>query len=219
MSFVVPPLVTNFAVRATAAYLQQLRTNEFRTKAMTAGLLNLISEILQQHFARVPRKRVDKDASLLTRLRAYFKITDKAFKMGLYGLLVAAPLGHFLVKGILLAFEHKKDPVKSMLVGATSMLVTAPLQVGLVLSAQSVFDGAQSRKAVVKDVKSMFLPVLIVTYLTIPPAIAYSHARFPLEFEAPFINVVQFMVATFFGSIGLAAAQRAKKQTKKDKDQ
>jgi len=208
-------LITKFATQAAASYLDQMRTHEVRTKALTAGALNFLSEVLQLHFAGVPRKRVSKDASLWTRFLAYFKIEGKAFKMGLYGALFAAPVGHYILHMLLDTFGHI-EPMGGAIVGAISMLVIAPLQISCFLTARAI---ANKEKSVKKSVKSAFLPVLIVTYLTFPPTIAYAQAKFPHELEAPILSLLQFLTGTFFNSLALAAEVRAAKKQGKDKDQ
>lgn len=208
-------LVSDLPHRAAAAYLQQLRTHELRTKAITAGVLNFLGEVIARFCAGVPSKRVSKDAPLWKRLLAWSKINGKAVKLGLYGMLVAAPMGHFLVKTMHKAFANRLRPGIQWPMIFTSMLVIAPIQIASYLSSLALIEGARTRKQVAKTVKTAFIPVLAVTWITSPPSLAFAQAVFPREFEMPFFNVVQFVTGTFFNTRALILKERLKKEGKR----
>jgi len=207
--------VSDLARRAAAGYLNQLRTHELRTKAITAGVLNLLGEVLSRHFAGVPSKPVSKDAPLWKRLLAWSKINSKAVKLGLYGLLVSAPMGHLLVTTMHKIFANKIRAGIQWPMICTSMLVIAPLQIATYLASLAVIEGAKTKQQVAKTVKAAFLPVLLVTWISSPPSLAFAQAVFPREFEMPFFNVVQFATGTFFNTRALIAKEQAKKDEKR----
>jgi len=196
--------ITDIAHRAASAYLYELRTNELRTKCITAGVLNFVSEVLIRHFAGAPpSKPLRKNASAWGRFLVWSKINGKAVKLALYGGLIAAPMSHFFVTTMHKAFAGRlRNGVQWHMIG-TSMLFIAPIQIATYLTSLSYIENGPSKPAVKKTFKAAFVPAIIVTWLTAPPSLAYAQRNFPFEFEMPFFNIVQFFTGTLFGTITL----------------
>jgi peroxisomal membrane protein 2 len=144
MSAVSAPRYTNPLL---IKYLTQLSNHPLRTKALTTGTilflafafafvdiplpiatLCFLQEVLGSKIAGAAPK-VHKNASPLSRTLASAYIDAKAAKMALYGLLVSAPLSHYLVGALQKAFEGKtssQDRIRQII--ASSLLVS-PIQV------------------------------------------------------------------------------------------
>jgi len=198
------------------AYLHQLSTNELRTKAITAGVLGFLQEVLARHLAGVPSRKVHPSAGPLEHLFAASKVNAKAIKMALFGFLVSAPLGHAMVKAMHRVFAGRTGPAAKLGMLAASLLVVAPIQIAVFLTNSAIIEGARSTEAVFKVVKKGFAPVLGVAWVTSPTAIMFAQTFLPPEFEGPFFNLVQFCTGLFFNTAATKAALARKKDAKKD---
>ncbi|KAF9650035.1 hypothetical protein BDM02DRAFT_1525007 [Thelephora ganbajun] len=203
--------------RLMQVYLYQLKNHELRTKAITAGVLGFLQEVLARHLAGVPTRKVHPSAGPLEHLLAVSKVNAKAFKMGLFGFLVSAPLGHVLVKTMHKFFAGRSGPAAKLGMLATSLLVIAPIQIAVFLTNSAMVEGARTKEAILRVVKRGFAPVLGVTWITSPTAIVFAQTFLPPEFEVPFFNLVQFCTGLFFNTAAIKAALAAqKKEVKKE---
>ncbi len=75
-----------------------------------------------------PPKRAPKTAPFVFRLLAQYHFNVKALKMGLYGLLVSAPLSHVLVGTLQKAFAGKTGLQARIGQLLASNLLVAPIQ-------------------------------------------------------------------------------------------
>ena len=197
--------------RLMQAYLYQLKHNELRTKAITAGtsdlrqsrsaltrsygfvgVLGFLQEVLARHLAGVPSRRVHPSAGPLEHLFASSKINAKAFKMALFGFLVSAPLGHTLVKAMHRFFAGRTGPGVKLGMLAASLLVIAPVQIAVFLTNSAVVEGARTTEAVLKVVKRGFAPVLGVTWITSPTAIIFAQTFLPPEVRLAVFSFFSF---------------------------
>ena len=94
-----------------------------------AASFQFLQEILANHIAGVPTKKVSKDAPAYERFLAAAKIDSKPFKMALYGFFVSAPLGHALVGRLQKAFAGQTGTKAKVLQILASNLITAPIQI------------------------------------------------------------------------------------------
>jgi len=192
--------------RLVQAYLYQLKHNELRTKAITAGtfdirqphlapwvktrslahtlsvgVLGFLQEVLARHLAGVPSRRVHPSAGALERLLAASKVNAKAFKMALFGFLVSAPLGHALVKTVHRAFSGRTGPSAKLGMLAMGLLVIAPIQIVVFLTNSALIEGARTKEAVLKVIERGFAPVLGITWITSPTTSIFAKAFLPPE--------------------------------------
>jgi len=131
-----------------ARYTAQLTAHPLRTKAITAGeldyprpprssvrslltlptsryntgILSFLQEILATHLAGIPT-RPAKSSNPITHVLASLKVDARAFKMGAYGFLVSAPLGHVLVGKLQKTFAGRK-----LALILASNLIVSPIQ-------------------------------------------------------------------------------------------
>jgi hypothetical protein len=86
-----------------------------------------VQEILGSKLAGVPI-RAPKDSSPAVHALAAAGVDLKAFKMGLYGFLVSAPLSHYLVTQLQKAFAGKTSPGAKVSQILANNLLVAPIQ-------------------------------------------------------------------------------------------
>jgi hypothetical protein len=204
--------------RLMQAYVHQLKNHELRTKAITAGVLGFLQEILARHLAGAPSRRLHPSAGPLEHLFAASKINAKAFKMAIFGFLVSAPLGHAMVKTMQRIFAGRTGRSAKLGMLVASLLVIAPIQITVFLANSAVVEGARSKDAILRVVKRGFAPVLGVTWITTPTAVIFAQNFLPPEFEIPFFNLVQFCTGLFFNTAALKAALAAQKRKEVKKD-
>jgi peroxisomal membrane protein 2 len=129
-----------------ASYLAQLQAHPLRTKALTSGTLlhsliqtaltqplpkaalSFCQEVLGSFIAGVPVQHPPQDAPHIVHILARGHINLKALKMALYGFLVSAPLGHYLVGLLQKAFAGRTGPGAKVLQILASNLLVAPIQ-------------------------------------------------------------------------------------------
>lgn len=196
------------------AYLAQLTANPLRTKALTTGILCFLQEVLASHFAGVPAQRLPKDSPLYYHALARARVDTKALKMGLYGLLVSAPLGHVLIGALQRAFAGRTGRAARLGQILSSNLFIAPIQTAVYLASMAVINGAKSVDEIVKTVKGGFFSVIRVMWVSSPLSIVFAQTFLAPELWVPFFNLVGFTMGTYFNTrvkqIRLAAEKKQK---------
>ncbi|THH18416.1 hypothetical protein EW146_g2559 [Bondarzewia mesenterica] len=199
-------------------YLSQLATHPLRTKAITTGVLCFLQEVLASHFAGVPARRLPKDCPLYYHALARAKIDTKSLKMGLYGLLVSAPLGHVLIGALQRAFAGKTGRMARVGQIVASNLLVAPIQTAVYLASMAVINGAKSVDDVVKTVKGGFFAVIRVMWVSSPLSIVFAQTFLAPELWVPFFNLVGFTMGTYFNTRVKQIRMAAEKKQKKDEE-
>ncbi|KAF8575502.1 hypothetical protein K439DRAFT_1641341 [Ramaria rubella] len=192
-------------------YTAQLVAHPLRTKAITAGVLSFLQEILASHLAGVP-SRAPKSASAPRHALAAMKVDARAFKMALYGFCVSAPLGHVLVGRLQQTFAGRK--LHQIL---ASNLLVAPIQTVVYLTCMAIIGGAKSVGEVKQTIKGGFMAVMRVTWMTSPIATIFAQKYVPQELWVPFFNMVTFVLGTYFNTKVKILKRRAE-QAKKDRE-
>ncbi|OGM39443.1 integral membrane protein 25D9-6 [Aspergillus bombycis] len=167
-----------------AMYLRQLQKNPLRTKMLTSGVLSASQEYLASWIAN--------DVS---RNGHYF--SARVPKMLLYGMFVAAPLGHFLV-GILQKIFAGRTSLKAKILQILfSNLIISPIQNVVYLSSMAVITGARTFHQVRATVRAGFMPVMKVSWITSPLALAFAQKFLPEHTWVPFFNIIGFFIGTY----------------------
>ncbi|KAF8525180.1 hypothetical protein BU17DRAFT_62884 [Hysterangium stoloniferum] len=193
-------------------YTAQLTAHPLRTKAITAGILSFLQELLASHLAGTPSAPVSKSASPLSHAIAATKISPRAFKMALYGFLVSAPLGHVLVGRLQRTFAGQR-----LAMILASNLLVAPIQTTVYLVCMALIGGAKSVDGIVKTVKGGFMTVMRITWMTSPLATVFAQKFLAPELWVPFFNLVSFVLGTYFNT-KLKLRMRAAEQEKKARE-
>ncbi|KAF9527819.1 hypothetical protein CPB83DRAFT_855669 [Crepidotus variabilis] len=201
-----------------AKYLVQLALHPLRTKALTTATLCFLQEVLGSNLSG-SSPRIPKNASPTVRTLASVHLDAKAIKMALYGLLVSAPLSHYLIGLLQKAFAGKTSPRAKIGQIIASNLLISPIQVSAYLASTAVINGATSLDEVIKTVKTGFFSVIRISWLVSPLSMTIAQRFIPVELWVPFFNSVQFVLGTYFNirvkKLRLAAA--AKKQKEKER--
>jgi peroxisomal membrane protein 2 len=140
--------------------------------------------VLSSHLAGVPAQRQPaRDAPLYLHVLARTKVTMRAVKIGLYGLLVSGPLSHVLVGELQKAFAGKTGRASKLGQILASNLIISPIQAFcellsfpllkhwsmhfflVYLFSLSVINGAKSWNDVKMALMDGFPPVMKVCFL------------------------------------------------------
>jgi len=200
------------------AYLQQLATHPLRTKAITGGTLCFIQETLASHIAGTPSPTPSKDAPFILHALARAKIDSKTVKMGIYGALVSAPLGHVLVGLLQKAFAGKTSTGAKIAQILCSNLLVAPIQASVYLASIAIINGAKTIDDVLRTVKGGFMAVMRMTWVSSPLTMVFAQKFLPQELWVPFFNLVGFVLGTYF-TTRVKTLRLAAEKAKKDKEE
>lgn len=166
------------------AYLRQLQQNPLRTKMLTSGVLSGLQELLASWLAHDVGKHGH-----------YF--SSRIPKMSLYGMFVAAPLGHVLIGILQKIFAGRTSLKAKILQILVSNLIISPIQNGVYLSSMAVIAGARTFHQVRATVKAGFMPVMKVSWVTSPLALAFAQKFLPEHTWVPFFNILGFFIGTY----------------------
>lgn len=76
----------------------------------------------------------------------------------------------------------------------------APIQNTVYLASMAVIAGARTFHQVRATVRSGFMPVMKVTWITSPVALAFAQKFLPEQTWVPFFNIVSFVIGTYINS-------------------
>ncbi|OJJ97489.1 hypothetical protein ASPACDRAFT_1872769 [Aspergillus aculeatus ATCC 16872] len=165
-------------------YLRQLQQNPLRTKMLTSGVLSGLQEILASWIAH----DVSKNGHYLS---------PRVPKMVLYGMFISAPLGHFLIGILQKVFAGRTSLKAKVLQILASNLLVSPIQNAVYLTSMAVIAGARTIHQVRATVRAGFMPVMKVSWVTSPIALAFAQKFLPEHTWVPFFNIVGFVIGTY----------------------
>ena len=91
--------------------------------------LCFLQEVLSSHLAGIPaRRQPSRDAPIYSHVLASTRVTMRAVKIALYGLLVSGPLSHILVGELQKAFAGKTGRASKFGQIFASNLIISPIQ-------------------------------------------------------------------------------------------
>ncbi|ESK97948.1 integral membrane protein [Moniliophthora roreri MCA 2997] len=192
------PVVTKGPHPLLVKYLAQLNAHPLRTKAITTAILCFLQEVVANHIARTSVKRVSKDGSIIEHLLARARVDGRAFKMALYGFLVSAPMGHFLVGSLQKAFAGKTGAKARVAQIVCNNFLISPIQACAYLTSMAIISGARSKDEIIKTIKSGFFSVVRITWVVSPLSMTIAQRYIPLHLWVPFFNAIQFVLGTYF---------------------
>ncbi|EAU29485.1 hypothetical protein ATEG_10036 [Aspergillus terreus NIH2624] len=167
-----------------AMYLRQLQSNPLRTKMLTSGVLSGLQEYISSWIAHDVSKHGH-----------YF--SARVPKMLLYGMFISAPLGHFLIGILQKVFAGRTSLKAKILQILASNLIISPIQNTVYLCSMAVIAGARTFHQVRATVRASFLPVMKVSWVTSPIALAFAQKFLPEHTWVPFFNIVGFFIGTY----------------------
>jgi len=171
-----------------AVYLKQLQTNPLRTKMLTSGTLSALQEILASWIAKDRNKNGN-----------YF--TSRVPKMAAYGAFISAPLGHVLISILQKVFAGRTSLKAKILQILFSNLLIAPIQNSVYLVSMAIIAGARTFHQVHATWKAGFMPVMKVSWISSPIALAFAQKFLPEHTWVPFFNIIAFFIGTYVNSV------------------
>jgi len=182
-----------------AAYLKQLQSNPLRTKMITSGTLSALQEVLASWLAHDKSKH------------GHY-VSSRVPKMAAYGAFISAPMGHVLISILQKFFAGRTSLKAKILQILASNLIVSPIQNSIYLACMAVIAGARTWHQVRATVRAGFLPVMKVSWVTSPLALAFAQKFLPEHTWVPFFNLVAFVIGTYINTQTkkkrLAALQR-----------
>ena len=192
------------------AYLQQLQTNPLRTKMLTSGSLSGLQEVLASWIA--------KDVG-----PSGHYVNSRVPKMAVYGAFISAPLGHFLISILQRMFSGRTSLTAKIMQILVSNLVVrlhyprslclergaelmlgnlqvAPIQNTVYLASMAVIAGARTFHQIRATIRAGFMPVMKVSWVVSPLALAFAQKFLPEQTWVPFFNIVAFVIGTWINS-------------------
>jgi len=169
------------------AYLKQLQSNPLRTKMLTSGTLSALQELLASWLAH-------------DRSRHGHYFSSRIPKMAAYGALISAPMGHILIGFLQWVFAGRTSLKAKILQILASNLVIAPIQNTVYLASMAVIAGARTWHQVRATVRAGFMPVMKVSWITSPLALAFAQKFLPEHTWVPFFNIVAFCIGTYINT-------------------
>lgn len=170
-----------------AAYLQQLQTNPLRTKMLTSGSLAGLQELIASWVA----KDVGPSGHYLN---------SRVPKMAAYGAFVSAPLGHLLISILQRMFSGRTSLKAKIMQILVSNLIVAPIQNTVYLASMAVIAGARTFHQIRATIRAGFMPVMKVSWVVSPLALAFAQKFLPEQTWVPFFNIVAFVIGTWINS-------------------
>ena len=175
---------------------------------LTSGSLAALQEVLASYIA--------KDKS-----QHGHYINSRVPKMAVYGAFVSAPLGHFLIHILQKMFSGRTSlKAKIMQILVSNLIVClypytiafqgiklngppfqiAPIQNSVYLASMAVIAGARTFHQVRATVRAGFMPVMKVSWVTSPLALAFAQKFLPEHTWVPFFNIIAFVIGTWINS-------------------
>ncbi|TKX24861.1 SYM1-like protein 1 [Elsinoe australis] len=170
-----------------AAYLKQLQSNPLRTKMLTSASLSATQELLASWIAKDRNKNGH-----------YF--TSRVPKMAAFGAFVSAPMGHILIGILQRVFAGRTSLKAKILQILFSNLIIAPIQNTIYLASMAVIAGARRWHQVSASVRTGFWPVMKLSWISSPIALAFAQQFLPQETWVPFFNIVAFVIGTYINT-------------------
>ncbi|KAK6536502.1 hypothetical protein TWF281_000731 [Arthrobotrys megalospora] len=169
------------------SYLQLLQTNPLQTKMVTSGTLSALQELL---------------ASLIAGDKKHGSyLTPRVPMMAIYGAFISAPLGHLLINVLQRAFRNRTSTRAKILQILVSNFIVAPIQNVVYLASMAIIAGARKKENVKAMVRTGFFPVMKVSWITSPLALAFAQKFLPEHAWVPFFNLIGFIIGTYVNAL------------------
>ncbi|KAK6533538.1 hypothetical protein TWF694_002476 [Orbilia ellipsospora] len=186
------------------SYLQLLQTNPLQTKMVTSGTLSALQELL---------------ASLIAGDKKHGSyLTPRVPMMAIYGAFISAPLGHLLINILQRAFKGRTSTRAKILQILVSNFIVSPIQNVVYLASMAVIAGARKKENVKAMVRTGFFPVMKVSWITSPLALAFAQKFLPEHAWVPFFNLIGFIIGTYVNALTKKKRMAALEKKKHGKD-
>lgn len=106
-------------------------------------------------------------------------LTPRVPMMAIYGAFISAPLGHLLINVLQRAFRNRTSTRAKILQILVSNFIVAPIQNVVYLASMAIIAGARKKENVKAMVRTGFFPVMKVSWITSPLALAFAQKFLP----------------------------------------
>jgi hypothetical protein len=154
---------------------------------LTSGALSALQEVLASWLAH-------------DRSKHGHYISSRVPKMAAYGALISAPMGHWLIGLLQWVFAGRTSLRAKILQILVSNLIIAPIQNTIYLSSMAVIAGARTWHQIRATIRAGFMPVMRVSWITSPIALAFAQKFLPEQTWVPFFNIVAFCIGTYINT-------------------
>ncbi|RMZ87267.1 hypothetical protein DV736_g5505, partial [Chaetothyriales sp. CBS 134916] len=127
-------------------------------------------------------------------------LSSRVPKMAAYGAFISAPMGHFLIGLLQFFFADRTSLRAKILQILTSNLIIAPIQNTVYLASMAVIAGARTWHQIRATIRAGFMPVMKVSWITSPIALAFAQNFLPEQTWVPFFNIVAFCIGTYINT-------------------
>ncbi|KAL4422648.1 hypothetical protein ABPG75_008845 [Micractinium tetrahymenae] len=184
-------------------YLQQLEKRPLKTKAVTAGVLAGVSDLLAQRLSGSTGAGIN---------------WRRTLAIALYGVVWSGPAGHFWQQILERLFPDQKDPLRSVKKVVVDQLTFGPLCNGLFLAFMAGVVEGRGWAGTRDKLRREFAGVQQRGWRLWPLASFISQQFVPLQLRVLWLNAVAFLWSLFLimrssagarGAAALAAARSA----------
>jgi hypothetical protein len=173
---------------------------------LTSGTLSALQEVLASWLAHDKSKHGH-----------YF--SSRVPKMAAYGAFISAPLGHMLISILQWLFAGRTSVRAKVLQILVSNLVVSqnpsaspplllrnsvsqvsPIQNTIYLASMAVIAGARTWHQVRATVRAGFMPVMKISWISSPIALAFAQKFLPEQTWVPFFNIIAFVIGTYINT-------------------
>jgi Mpv17 / PMP22 family len=170
---------------------------------LTSGTLSAVQEVLASWLAHDRSKNGH-----------YF--SSRVPKMAAYGALISAPLGHVLISILQKVFANRTSlKAKVLQILVSNLIVSqpcclnatfvdtyqvAPIQNTVYLASMAIIAGARTWHQIRATVRAGFMPVMKVSWITSPLALAFAQKFLPEQTWVPFFNIIAFVIGTYINT-------------------
>lgn len=172
--------MSSIAKKGLQQYLLQLQNHPLRTKAITAGTLTGVSDIVSQKLTGIQKLQLK---------RVLLKV--------LFGFAYLGPFGHFLYILLDKIFKGKKDTKTIAKKVVVEQLTSSPLNTIVFMLYYGLVIEGRPWRDVKPKIKKEYLPVQYTAWMFWPIVGWLNHQHIPQQFRVIFINFVGFAWGIF----------------------
>jgi hypothetical protein len=173
---------------------------------LTSGALSALQEVLASWLAHDKSKHGH-----------YF--SARVPKMAAYGAFISAPLGHMLVSILQWLFKgHTSVKAKVVQILISNLVVSqnlsacspcyweilvpqiSPIQNTIYLASMAIIAGARTWHKIRATVKAGFMPVMKISWISSPIALAFAQKFLPEQTWVTFFNMISFVIGTYINT-------------------
>ncbi|KAI8056019.1 hypothetical protein BDF22DRAFT_673277 [Syncephalis plumigaleata] len=203
---VVKPTIS-YGQQLLLRYVVALNTHPLRTKAITAGVLNGLQELIAQLVAsRVARTRHSATNTAASSETARpkpsaFPVDKRVVNMALYGFLISGPLNHALYDILNRIIAGRKDIRYAIAQLLAANLIISPILNTVYLSAMEVIAGRPQIHHIRGAVTRGLLPMLRISWMLFPLVQISAQRYLPPQLWVPYFNLVGFVFGVYFNIV------------------